>query len=288
MRTPKAFLPALRRRTRQCRRRLRDALKDAEASNRNLLALNERLLRCDEARERLLDTMRCEINNPLGDILALARILADPGLPAGKVPDLAGRIQEEAFRLDCELRDVFAAAAAEAGESGLFVARVDVPALARDILASYAPAAHTKGLALNLRCLEGAAAFPTDGEKLHHVLGNLVRNAVESGARGAVDVAVSVTGGWLSLEVTDHRPGLSPEERSRLFEAFHPAGSSNRGIGLSVAAALVDILGGRIQVESGPGLPTTFRVLVPPAPEDACFARDLDGNTLIFGEPGAC
>lgn len=288
MRTPKALLPALRRRTRGNRRLLKKALKDVEASNRNLLALNERLLRCDEARERLLDTMRCEINNPLGDILAMARILAGPGLPAGHVRELAGRIQEEAFRLDCELRDVFAAAAAEAGETGLFVARVDVPSLARDILASHAPSAQDKGLALNLRCGEDASAFPTDGQKVHHILGNLVRNAVASSARGAVDVAVSVTGGWLSLEVTDPRPGLSPEERARLFEAFHPAGSSIRGIGLSVAAALVDILGGRIQVESGPGLPTTFRVLVPPAPEDACFARDLDGNTLIFGEPGAC
>jgi CheY-like chemotaxis protein/anti-sigma regulatory factor (Ser/Thr protein kinase) len=109
-----------------------------------------------------------------------------------------------------------------------------------------------------------------DSDRLRQILVNLVGNAVKFTERGAVEVSVEVESqsagdAVLRFSVADTGIGIPPEEHSRIFAAFTQAdGSTTRrhggtGLGLTITARLVEMMGGRIWVESEAGKGSTFR-----------------------------
>lgn len=277
---------------RESRDSLGKALHDAGAMNRSLMALNVKLTHSEEVKTRFLALMRNEINNPLGGIMALADRIADPALPPAKARELAILVKDEAFHLDCQIRNVFTAAEVEAGEASPFLARVDVASVVRDVVASFEVKARERDLGLATR-LEGLEEdFPTDAGMLHHILSNLVSNAVHH-AQGPVEVRAVLTGSGLVLEVQDGGPGLSELALKGIFEPFRNENgpfkvARGQGLGLVVVRALVEILHGRIHVDSEPGRGSLFRVELPRTPFLANpQARAQDDNILIFDEPQA-
>ncbi|NTV76095.1 MAG: HAMP domain-containing histidine kinase [Holophaga sp.] len=260
--------------------------------NRNLLALNEKLQHSEAVKTRFLALMRNEINNPLGSIMGLADSIADPALSPAKARQLALLVKDEAFHLDCQIRNVFAAAEVEAGEASPFISRVDVGSVVRDVVASFEPKARERGLGLTVGLQDLEADWPTDADMLHHILANLVANAVQHG-EGALGVRAAETEAGLVLEVQDGGPGISGEGMKAIFEPFRNKGGSfkvarGQGLGLVVVRALVDILDDRFHVDSEPGRGSLFRVVLPRAlsladPE----ASAQDDNILIFDEPQA-
>ncbi|MWA14631.1 HAMP domain-containing protein [Streptomyces sp. BA2] len=114
------------------------------------------------------------------------------------------------------------------------------------------------------------ATAPTlaDEERLRQVVTNLVGNAVAHSPDGTpVRIGVGVKDGLAVLEVADRGPGLSPEERLRVFERFYRADASRSrttgagaGLGLSIVHSLVTAHGGDIEVDTAPGEGCTFRV----------------------------
>jgi signal transduction histidine kinase len=271
---------------------LRKALVDAGAMNRNLIALNEKLRRSEEVKTRFLALMRNEINNPLNDIMGLAGRIADPAVPADKARSLAAMVKEEAFRLDCQMQNVFTAAELEAGEASPSIARVDVASILRDLETSFAPAAAAKGVTLLCRVEGAPEPFPTDGDKVHHLLANLVANAVECcGPGGRVEVLAEAGPETLALQVSDQGPGFGAADLKTLFEPFQAQGDRfpalrGHGLGLPVVKALVDLLEGNLRVDAAPGEGSRFRVTLPRAQALHGVEGDvLDGNILFFDEP---
>ena len=272
---------------------LEKALHDAAAMHRNLVELNEKLRRAEEVKARFLAHMRNEINNPLTDIMGLADRIADPGVPLEKARELAALIRDEAFALNCQIQDVFSAAELEAGQADPFLARVDVASVVLDVLESFGPAAKAKGLELAFRPEGDLAAFPTDGEKLHHIVANLLANAVQCAApSGRVEIRV-LCADRLQVKVLDHGPGIPEEELRAIFDPFHlheGPYSDHRGqsLGLPVVKALVDLLDGDLHVKSEPGRGSSFEVSLPRA--SAVFmpqGEGTDGNILFFDDPQA-
>jgi two-component system OmpR family sensor kinase len=110
------------------------------------------------------------------------------------------------------------------------------------------------------------------------VLGNLMTNGIRHTAPPA-----SVTlrlrrdpAGWAVVEVADTGPGLDPAQADRVFERFYRVdaartrltdGPASTGLGLAIVAALVSAHGGRVEVDTAPGMGATFRVWLPLAPE---------------------
>jgi two-component system OmpR family sensor kinase len=125
---------------------------------------------------------------------------------------------------------------------------------------------------------DGAPVVMGDDARLRQVIGNLVGNALTHTPAGTpirLRVGADRPSGLAAVEVADSGPGLSPEERTKVFERFYRAdGSRSRshggsGLGLSIVAALVAAHGGRVEVDSEPGHGATFRVLLPLAPSYA-------------------
>jgi signal transduction histidine kinase len=138
-----------------------------------------------------------------------------------------------------------------------------------DAAASTAP----ENVSVSLHVVDGergGTPFVSDETRLRQILVNLVENAVKySPGGGAVQVEVRRASDRVSFEVRDEGMGIAPEERERIFEKFFRAdpsmsrGVGGTGLGLYIVTELVSRLGGRIAVESAPGVGSAFRVDFP-------------------------
>ena len=147
-----------------------------------------------------------------------------------------------------------------------------------DLLASVAsvtePRARDKSLAFRASVAQGVTPVVLgDAARVKQVLSNLCDNAVKFTERGAVEVGVSqredaAEGVLLEFCVRDTGIGIPAERQARLFDGFAQVDSSasrrfgGTGVGLGLAKRLVDLMGGRIWVESAPGAGSTFRFTV--------------------------
>jgi signal transduction histidine kinase len=123
----------------------------------------------------------------------------------------------------------------------------------------------------------------TEPHFLRLILGNLVGNAVKFTADGGVEVAVEERGEDVRVFVTDSGPGISAEDRARVFEPFERGDRAaaeyvpGLGLGLTVARDLAATIGARVElVSSSPGIGSTFAVVLPerqPASEQGVGAR---------------
>jgi signal transduction histidine kinase len=149
------------------------------------------------------------------------------------------------------------------------VAPVDLHALANDIARHAARPAEHKGLRLRIDVPPGAT-LESDRELITLVLQNLIGNAVKYSAHGEVAVTArprddAVRDGW-EVRVSDQGPGITPQHRERLFEAFargETYGQPGVGLGLAIAAQAAKLLGGHLTVESEIGKGSTFRFSIP-------------------------
>lgn len=99
-----------------------------------------------------------------------------------------------------------------------------------------------------------AAPAEVDAGKVHQIVQNLVRNAIEAAPHGGhVEVAVAERGGQVVLEVTDDGPGIPPEVMTRLYEPFFSTKDGGTGMGMAIVHSLVTQHGGVIDVASRPG-----------------------------------
>jgi len=116
---------------------------------------------------------------------------------------------------------------------------------------------------------EGARGPVLADEKLlRHALTNLLSNAFKySPEGGAVEFRVRVGAGEASFDVRDRGIGIPPEDQARLFETFHRAGNvgtiAGTGLGLAIVKKSIELHGGSVSVESGPGAGTVFHVTIP-------------------------
>ena len=171
-------------------------------------------------------------------------------------------------RLVNDLQDLWRA---EARQLVLKLEPVDVRAVVSTAIERFAAPAAERGIALHLEVDRVIPPVTADRDRLVQVLDNLLSNAVRYTADGTeVTVRLSTAPDAVTLSVTDQGPGLTDEQRERVFERFYRADPSRSralggsGIGLAISKALVELMGGRISAESeGPGHGSTFNVSMP-------------------------
>ena len=182
-------------------------------------------------------------------------------------------LRGETTRLSRLVNDLQELWRAEAKQLVLKIERVDAKALVSIAMERYAAPAVERGIMLRM---DGDPAVPlvmADHDRFVQILDNLLSNAVRyTGDGTAVDVRLRATPDAVVLSVADQGPGLTDEQRERVFERFYRADPSRSralggsGIGLAITKALVELMGGRIwAVSEGPGLGSTFHVSMPRA-----------------------
>jgi signal transduction histidine kinase len=147
---------------------------------------------------------------------------------------------------------------------------VDLEALTRKVLKAFGPAAAAKRLTLRLTVQAPVPRIKADPLQLERVLNNLVSNALKFSAEGgSIVVGLRSLPAQVALWVADNGPGISPADLQTLFQEYcelsnRPTrGEKSTGLGLVITKRLVEAHGGEIEVESHPGLGTTFTVKLP-------------------------
>ncbi|HSD27484.1 MAG TPA: ATP-binding protein, partial [Vicinamibacteria bacterium] len=230
----------------------------------------EAAVAASRAKSDFLANMSHEIRTPMNAVIGMAELLLDTSLAPGQ-REYVLTLKDAAESLLGLINDVLDFSKVEAGRLDLNPVEFDLRETLGDTLRTLGLRAHQKGLELAGRIApEVPDRVVGDGPRLRQVLVNLVGNAIKFTEQGEVVVQVekqseeadAVVLGFL---VADTGIGIPPEKQQLIFEAFAQAdGSTTReyggtGLGLSISAQLVELMGGRIAVESEPGRGSRFR-----------------------------
>jgi signal transduction histidine kinase/CheY-like chemotaxis protein len=254
--------------------RAEDLLKCVIAEQRSEIAelrrAREAAEGANEAKTRFLSSISHEIRSPLNAIYGYAQLLErGAGSPqAGAADSLkaAKVIRRSSEHLSNLIEGLLDIAQVESGSLKLTREAIRLPAFLAQIIEMLELQASAKGLALTLDCPPGLPEFVrTDPKRLRQILINLITNAIKFTDEGAVTLKVHYRNEIARFEVIDTGIGIAPDDLERIFAPFERgAGAalerSGVGLGLAITQALVQIMGGDIQVESQPGKGTRFMV----------------------------
>lgn len=274
------------------------ALFDLKMITRKLEDVNRKLQESEALKSNFLSNIRNEINNPLTSILVMSdNITSGKSSSCEECASMAAIIYTEAFNLDFQLRNIFAAAEIEAGESFPAVTKVDVHKLIVNVIDSYRHIANKKQVTICFDCASEPAApgpsvpfFKTDPDKLQIIISNLLSNAVKYSRDGSrVILKAWMHDGQLNIMQEDSGIGIDEADQQVIFERFRQLETGTtksylgQGLGLSVTKALVELLNGTVSVASIKGKGSIFTVLVPESKtEGEVDAFSDEGNEFIF------
>ncbi|PWC31163.1 histidine kinase [Azospirillum sp. TSO35-2] len=273
------------------------------------------------AKSRFLAMMSHELRTPMTAVIGMGDLLMGSGL-TDQQKAFVRTLRSSADTLMTILNDVLDFSKIEAGQLTLEEIDFSLPRLVEDVVQLFLVRAAAKGLTLSASIADDTPRhIRGDPTRLRQVLFNLVSNAIKFTDRGAIEIAVwspdpppdcpapdpagppgvgAAEGAarpapiTLRFEVQDSGIGLTPSQRTRLFDAFVQADVSTSrkyggtGLGLAICKRLVEAMGGEITVSSTPGRGTTFRFSIRSRTADAAPLGDLAAQSALpasGGEP---
>ncbi|HUF79167.1 MAG TPA: HAMP domain-containing sensor histidine kinase, partial [Thermoanaerobaculia bacterium] len=264
-----------------------------------------RAVRLSEMKSDFVSNVSHELRTPVASIRAFGELLALGRADGDKAREYGERIEAESRRLTALINNILDFSRLESGQKPLHLERADAGELAAAAVASFRGRLEQQGFGWRLLRPAGPLPVRADPAALGQVLSNLLDNAVKYSDAGreitvTADLGtgspkgVPAAGGrWVTIAVRDRGIGIAREEQGRIFERFHRVSSSlvhdvkGSGLGLALVDAIVRAHGGRVTVESEPGLGSTFTVWLPadletgPAAEPAAGGDKLRPYTTL-------
>lgn len=234
-----------------------------------------------------LSNMSHELRTPLNSVIALSGVLSRR--LASKIPEEEYSYLEVIARngqhLLSLINDILDISRIESGHEEIEISRFHAGSLISKVVTMIEPLALVKnvGLVYEDNCTD--FVIESDHEKCHHILQNLIGNAVKFTEIGKVEISCKKSGNEMSIMVSDTGIGIAEDHIPHIFDEFRQAdGSTSRrfggtGLGLAIASKYAQLLNGSISVESTIGKGSMFTLVLP-----LLHKGESSGGTLPTGK----
>jgi two-component system sensor histidine kinase GlrK len=232
--------------------------------------LRQRLIEVAEAKNRFLRHMSHELKTPLASIREGTELLLEGavGTIATEQREVIGILRDNGIQLQRHIENLLSYSAWEARTVGLEPEEFPLRELIRSVIDAHRMTLLSHRLRLTAEVSD--IIVTADRNKLRLILDNLFSNAVKYTPHdGSISVRAKSEGAELVVDVIDSGPGIAPQDRDRLFEAFYTGSSkamgplSGTGIGLSVVLEFTEAHGGSINLIDRQGTGAHFRLRLP-------------------------
>lgn len=257
-------------------RKHQDHLEDlVEQRTQELAEAKARAEAANREKSRFLANMSHELRTPLNAVLGFSRLLKSGPEVTPRQQEALDIIVRSGEHLLNLINNVLDMAKIESGKLALEESDVDLHRLTHEVQSLLGVGAAEKGLRFTLELAPELPRFVSvDAGKLRQVLLNLVGNAIKYTEAGRVTLRASLAHAaqpgraHLRFEVEDSGPGIGPEDCQRIFVPFVQVGTlasapAGTGLGLAISKQYVELMGGRIGVESESGKGSVFQFTIP-------------------------
>lgn len=237
-----------------------------------LLEERDRAETASQAKSNFLANMSHELRTPLNAIIGYSEMMLEDAQDEGaqeRMSDLQ-KVQRSGKHLLGLINDILDISKIEAGKIDMNIGPVDLTNLIDDVENTALPLMEVNGNRLKIIAPENLGSIECDEQRLRQVLLNLLSNAAKFTEKGAIGLIVENDGdGWMRIAVRDNGIGMSEEQISRIFEPFGQADNTitkrygGTGLGLAISHRFIDMMGGRITIDSELGAGSCFTVSLP-------------------------
>jgi signal transduction histidine kinase/DNA-binding response OmpR family regulator len=246
------------------------ARQEVEAYSRSILRAKEDVERASKFKDQFLSTMSHELRTPLNAVLGFSELLLDTRY--GPVNERQKRyidhIHTSGQHLLRLINDILDLSKIEAGRLQLKLEDVSVATAFEEVCGALQPLVDKRSQTL-IRHIVSKLVVRADSTRFRQMLMNLLGNAIKFTPEGGrIELAAHQLDDKVRVEVRDSGPGIPSEEKQRIFEAFHRMKQSDKstegtGLGLAITQSLVQLHGGRLDLESELGSGSCFFFTLP-------------------------
>jgi PAS domain S-box-containing protein len=236
-----------------------------------LIKAKEKAEESDRLKSAFLANMSHEIRTPMNGILGFAELLKEPNMTSDDQQDFIQIIQVSGARMLNTINNIVDISKIESGLTNVDIKETNINERMEFIYKFFKPEVEIKGLQFLFknRLPAKEAIIKTDNEKVYGILTNLVKNAIKFTYEGSIEIGYEKKGKYLEFFVKDTGIGIPLNQKQIIFERFRQGSDSltrkyeGSGLGLSISKSYVEMLGGKIWVETAEGKGSTFYFTIP-------------------------
>ena len=234
----------------------------------DLILAKDKAEEMDRLKTIFLSNLSHELNTPMSGIIGFSELLLSE-MDNKNHREMAKIISRSSKRLNDTLNSILDLSKIESQKLNLNIGSIDLVALLRECNYAFSDLINKKGLKLNTIYEQQKIIIISDGNIIHKVLCNIIDNSVKYTQEGEINIHVSDSNGNAIIKFKDTGIGIPQESIDQIFEPFRQGSEGlNRqyegmGLGLTITKKYIELLGGKINIESELGIGTTITIIFP-------------------------
>jgi PAS domain S-box-containing protein len=246
---------------------------------KKLVIAKEKAEESNRLKSAFLANMSHEIRTPMNGILGFSELLKEPKLSIEEQKKYLEIIEKSGKRMLNIINDIIDISKVESGQMEVFTSSTDINAQLEYIDTFFKPLASEKNLQLKLnkKHKNNNLVLNTDKEKIYAILTNLVNNAIKYSYKGTIEFGYVIKGEFVEFYVKDEGIGIHHENQKAIFMRFIRENEADKmaiqgaGLGLPISKAYVEMLGGKIWLDSIQNKGTNMYFTIP---YDSSFTKE--------------